>query len=46
MGGTSSATLSRAGDFLLWYAKDLKQLKYRELFQNEEIADWAERLEI
>jgi adenine-specific DNA-methyltransferase len=26
-GGFTSSTLSRAGDFLLWYAKDLKQLK-------------------
>lgn len=34
-GGFTSATLSRAGDFLLWYAKDMKQLKYRELFQTK-----------
>jgi adenine-specific DNA-methyltransferase len=34
-GGFTSATLSRAGDFLLWYAKDIKQLKYRQLFQTK-----------
>lgn len=32
-GSFTSATLSRAGDFLLWYAKDAKQLKYRQLFE-------------
>lgn len=34
-GGFTSATLSRAGDFLLWYARDIKQLKYRQLFQTK-----------
>lgn len=34
-GGFTSTTLSRAGDFLLWYAKDLKQLKYHQLFQTK-----------
>jgi len=28
-GGFTSATLSRAGDFLIWYAKNIEQLKYR-----------------
>ena len=28
-GGFTSATLSRAGDFLIWYAKHIEQLKYR-----------------
>jgi adenine-specific DNA-methyltransferase len=34
-GGFTSSTLSRAGDFLLWYAKDHDQLKYRRLFQTK-----------
>jgi adenine-specific DNA-methyltransferase len=34
-GGFTSTTLSRAGDFLLWYAKDLRQLKYHQLFQTK-----------
>jgi len=34
-GGFTSATMSRAGDFLLWYAKDIKLLKYRQLFQTK-----------
>src|SRR6202167_685407 len=32
-GGFTSTTLSRAGDFLIWYAKDVKRIKYRRLFQ-------------
>jgi len=31
-GGFSTSTLSRVGDYLLWYAKDIKSLKYRQLF--------------
>lgn len=34
-GGFTSATLSRAGDFLLWYAKDILRIKYRRLFQTK-----------
>ena len=34
-GGFTSTTLSRAGDFLLWYAKDVKQIKYRRLFETK-----------
>lgn len=32
-GGFTSATLSRAGDYVIWYAKDKSRMKYRELFQ-------------
>lgn len=34
-GGFTSATLSRAGDFLLWYAKDIERIKYCRLFQTK-----------
>jgi adenine-specific DNA-methyltransferase len=34
-GGFTSAVLSRAGDFLLWYAKDATRLKYRPLFETK-----------
>ena len=34
-GGFTSATLSRAGDFLLWYAKDIQRIKYRRIFQTK-----------
>jgi adenine-specific DNA-methyltransferase len=34
-GGFTSAVLSRAGDFLLWYAKDATHLKYRPLFETK-----------
>lgn len=30
--GFTTNTLSRAGDYLLWYAKESKSLKYRQLF--------------
>lgn len=30
--GIPSKTLSRAGDYLLWYAKDKDKIKYRQLF--------------
>ncbi len=34
-GGFTSKTLSRAGDFLLWYAKNIDQVKYRRIFQTK-----------
>jgi len=36
-GGFTSTTLSRAGDFLIWYAKNLDQLKYRSLFETKHL---------
>ncbi|MFH1963351.1 MAG: site-specific DNA-methyltransferase [bacterium] len=30
--GFATSTLSRVGDYLIWYAKDRGQLKYRQLF--------------
>ena len=35
-GGFTSATLSRAGDYLLWYCKDKARIKYREIFRTKE----------
>ena len=35
--GFQSNTLSRAGDYICWYAKDAKQVKYNQLFLNKEI---------
>jgi len=34
--GFSSSALSRVGDYLVWYAKNKKQLKYRQLFLPKE----------
>jgi adenine-specific DNA-methyltransferase len=34
-GGFDSATLSRAGDYIIWYSKNKLLVKYRELFQNK-----------
>src|SRR5713101_136492 len=35
-GGFTSATLSRAGDYLLWYCKDKARIKYREIFRTKQ----------
>lgn len=35
-GGFTSATLSRAGDYLLWYCKDKARLKYRDIFRSKQ----------
>lgn len=34
-GGFPSKQLSRAGDYVLWYSKDLSSLKYRALFEEK-----------
>lgn len=33
--GIPSKTLSRAGDYLIWYAKDKEKVKYRQLFNEK-----------
>ena len=33
--GFSSSTLSRVGDYLIWYARDRVNIKYRQLFQDK-----------
>jgi adenine-specific DNA-methyltransferase len=33
--GFQSSTLSRAGDYLIWYGKDKESLKYRQLFKRK-----------
>jgi len=37
-GGFDTLTLSRIGDYLLWYAKDKQQVKYRQLYSMKESA--------
>jgi len=34
-GGFETSTLSRVGDFLLWYAKDAQVVKYRQLYSEK-----------
>lgn len=34
-GGFDSSTLSRNGDYLLWYAKDISKVKYRALYKRK-----------
>jgi adenine-specific DNA-methyltransferase len=33
-GGFATDKISRVGDYLLWYAKDAKKIKYRQLFED------------
>ena len=33
--GFASSTLSRVGDYLVWYARDRASIKYRQLFQDK-----------
>lgn len=35
--GNESATLDRAGDYILWYAKDKALVKYRDLYKKKEL---------
>jgi adenine-specific DNA-methyltransferase len=37
--GFPSTTLSRAGDYLLWYARDIGLVKYRQLFAPKNLND-------
>ncbi len=42
-GGFSSAsTLSRTGDYILWYARDLSRVKYRQLHIEKSLQDAAQ----
>ena len=34
--GFISNTLSRAGDYIIWYAKDINKIKYRQLFTQKQ----------
>src|SRR5262249_44814017 len=43
-GGFSTDGLSRVGDYLLWYAKDRKSMKYRQLYDEKGLREgggWA-----
>lgn len=35
-GGFETKTLSRAGDYLLWFCKDIEQIKYRPAFREKD----------
>ena len=43
-GGSSTRSIPKAGDFILWYAKDLAAPMYFQmLFENETVEDWCDR---
>jgi adenine-specific DNA-methyltransferase len=37
--GIPGKKLPRAGDYLLWYARDVEQMKYRQLYRNKQLGD-------
>lgn len=37
--GIPSNTLSRAGDYLVWYSKDISKIKYRQLYEPKHLKD-------
>jgi adenine-specific DNA-methyltransferase len=37
--GFPSNTLSRAGDYIIWYSKSIDKIKYRQLFRDKSIGD-------
>jgi adenine-specific DNA-methyltransferase len=37
--GFSTNTLSRAGDYIIWYAKDFSRLKYRQLYKEKNVGE-------
>lgn len=43
-GGSSTGRLPNATNYLLWYAKDISQMKYHQLFEEESDADWIRKV--
>ena len=41
--GFPSLTLTRVGDTILWYAKNISSIKYRRLFNSKEVGDDSSR---
>ena len=37
--GFSTNTLSRAGDYIIWYSKDFSRLKYRQLYKEKNVGE-------
>jgi len=37
--GIPTSTLARAGDYILWYCKDISNIKYRELYEEKNIEE-------
>lgn len=38
-GGFASATLSRTGDYVIWYSKNIKSVKYRQLYTEKDLRE-------
>ena len=43
-GGSSTGKLPTVTNYLLWYAKDISQMKYHQLFEKESVADWIKKV--
>ena len=43
-GGSSTGKLPTVTNYLLWYAKDISQMKYHQLIEKESVADWIRKV--
>lgn len=42
-GGSSSKSISKAGDFILWYAKDVDApMRFQTLYEEQGIEEWCD----
>jgi len=41
-GGSSTREIPKSCDYLLWYARDRDEMKFRQLYEEQDIRDWIE----
>lgn len=41
-GAAAKRKISRAGDYILWYAKNLQEMQYQELYEEQNIEEWCD----
>jgi len=41
-GGSSTREISKSCDYLLWYAKNKEEMKFRQLYEEQNINEWME----
>ena len=41
-GGSSKKSIPKAGDYILWYARDREQMRYEALYERQSIAQWLQ----
>lgn len=40
-GGSSTKSISKAGDYFLWYAKNREEMYFQTLYEDQDIAEWC-----